>query len=177
MKRFVLALLASCGGGNDVIPDAAPTTFTLSSPSVPSKGSFDAENTCDGADKSPEFSWLNAPTGVASFALVLTDESISKHHWAIYDIPGSLDALPAGIEAGYEPANVPGAHQSIGLDGVSRVYQGPCPPALHTYSFKLYALPVETVPGTSMDTTIDDLVFTVTAHAGASTTLLGTYMH
>ena len=108
---------------------------------------------------------------------MLTDTSISLVHWVIYDIPGNATGLPAGVDDGYEPANVPGAHQPIGLQAPDRGYHGPCPPAKHFYQFAVYAFPEATLPGATMDTTKEDAVSEITAHGGAVATLLGSYMH
>jgi len=181
MKRL-LVLLAACSSHGSS-PDAAlfadvpPGTFALASPSLAPNASFAKDNTCDGADASPQLDWENAPDDTGSFAVVLTDTSISLVHWVLYDIPGGWTGLPAGVAAGYEPANVPGAHQPIGLQAPDRVYHGPCPPAKHFYQFAVYSLPEATLPGATMDTTKEDAVDAITAHGGSPATLVGSYMH
>jgi Raf kinase inhibitor-like YbhB/YbcL family protein len=189
MNRIALGLLAACNSGGsgsiDAPPgnleasiDTPPGVFALSSPMLANNAMFPAANTCDGADTSPELDWVNPPAGVGSFAVVLYDRSLTPNliHWVLYDIPGSATGLPTGVGMGYEPANIAGAHQPIGLQN-QRQYHGPCPPALHVYDFIVYALPEPMLPGATMDTTKEDAEASITAHQGVMATLTGTYMH
>jgi len=176
---WLCAALTGCSGGDGTSVDAPPGVFSLSSPSLANNAGFDPANTCDGADSSPELVFANNPVDAGSLAVILVDHSVQPAglvHWVLYDIPPTATGLPAGVAAGYEPANVAGAHQSIGLNG-DRQYHGPCPPALHTYSFDVYALPEPTLPGATMDTTKEDAAENITAHQGAHATLTGTYQH
>ena len=62
-------------------------------------------------------SW-DAPSGVVSYALIVEDPDAPQEHpavhWMIWNIPGSLHALPAGIETGAHPSKP----DTPGLDGM-----------------------------------------------------------
>ena len=100
--------------------------------------------TCDGGDASPPLMWSGAPQGTRSFALVCSDPDAPSgtfYHWAIYDIPASVDRLPER----YPHEQRGGILQAIN-DFRRHGYNGPCPPprhGMHHYHFRLYALPVE----------------------------------
>jgi Raf kinase inhibitor-like YbhB/YbcL family protein len=192
MMRSLLGLgllFAGCGGGSGGTPtpdaapqDGAPTDtpsggFTVTSTAFAADGAIPAASTCSGANTSPQLAWTGAPSGTLSYAVVLTDLSLTPPlvHWVIYDIPGDATGLPAGVEKTYTPANVPGAHQTASYDSQVRGYLGPCPPAKHTYEFAVYALLAATLPGATMQTTRADAVPVITAHQLGRGTLTGTY--
>lgn len=142
MKRIVLVLLAACGGGSDpkatdaaidgttvdAAVDAPPAgAFTVTSPMLAAGALFDAANTCDGANTSPQLVWTAGPTGTMSYAVVFTDKTNALIHWIIYDIPASATGLPADVQKAYMPSNVTGAKQTLSYQNV-RGYLGPCPP-------------------------------------------------
>jgi phosphatidylethanolamine-binding protein (PEBP) family uncharacterized protein len=84
----------------------------------------------------------------------MRDSTIGFLHWVIWDIPGNVLGLPAGVEGVYQPANPAGAKQgsiAAGLVG----YFGPCSPTtVNTYEFTVYALPQATLPGLSQTSTL-----------------------
>ena len=98
---------------------------------------------CHGENVSPALNWSNAPPGTKSFALVLFDETANFGHWAVYNIPATVNRLPAGVKPGNVAATWMQAADDAGVQG----YFGPCPPlgTLHRYVFTIYAL----------DTTLD----------------------
>jgi Raf kinase inhibitor-like YbhB/YbcL family protein len=130
---------------------------------------------CDGANTSPQLDWGTAPDGAMSYSLVFTDLSNSLIHWVIYDIPVSATGLPADIDKVFMPPDVAGAKQTLSFNGGVRGYLGPCPPTQHTYEFKLYAVDVATLPGTTMNTTRAQAETIILQHDIASATLSGTY--
>jgi phosphatidylethanolamine-binding protein (PEBP) family uncharacterized protein len=144
--------------------------FTISSPDFDFCGEIPAEQTCDGnafgTGSSPELEWSGAPEGTMSYALVFKDIAILEdgdpaldrfaYHWVMWDIPADTMGLPAGMTGGYNSTDVPGAHQWAGRNNYA--YFPPCPnpfPAfderyscelvIDSYSYTLYALPVETL--------------------------------
>jgi Raf kinase inhibitor-like YbhB/YbcL family protein len=196
MKRSFLGLglglalaLVGCGDDNhgaqppDATQDGAIDTpangFTLTSPAFTAGGAIPAANTCSGANTSPQLTWTAGPSGTLSYAVVLTDLTLTPHliHWAIYDIPSTERGLPANVENVYAPSNVPDAHQAISVHAPTVGYYGPCPPQPppHTYEFAVYAILAATLPGSTMDTTRDDAVALITAHQLAHATVTGTY--
>lgn len=127
------------------IPTAEPTVtptpvpvFTLSSPAFANGETIPTVHTCSGDGISPELTWNEPPAGTKSFALIMDDPDASGFtHWIIYNIPADRRGLAEDIETGRELED--GIFQ--GLNGVAVFgYMGSCPPALHHYSFRLYAL-------------------------------------
>jgi phosphatidylethanolamine-binding protein (PEBP) family uncharacterized protein len=80
------------------------------------------------------------------FAIVLFDTTYSMLHWAIWDIPASVNKLPEGLDAGYELTIPMGAHQAAAMGMDDHVYYGPCSGGVipaGTYEYRLYALKVD----------------------------------
>jgi Raf kinase inhibitor-like YbhB/YbcL family protein len=109
--------------------------------------------TGEGSDISPPLVWEDVPAGTKSFALIADDPDAPSAkrpapqpwvHWVIYNIPGDVRSLPAGIARSSKlvtPAGACQGHNSWPSDNVG--YLGPMPPngsGLHRYFFKLYAL-------------------------------------
>ena len=192
MKRLALLLLVGCGGGSDspavdaatdgvsvvdAAIDAPPSgAFTLSSPMLAPGAMFNAANTCNGANTSPQLTWTAGPAGTLSYAVVFTDKSNALIHWVIYDIPASATGLPGDVQKAYMPANVTGAKQTLSYQAGTRGYLGPCPPVLHTYEFVVYALSVATLPGVTMASTRQQVEPIIQANDLAMAALSGTYM-
>jgi Raf kinase inhibitor-like YbhB/YbcL family protein len=153
--------------------DAGPVAFTLTSTAYDEGGVIPDENACSGANTSPPLAWVGAPAGTMSFALVFTDMSNGLIHWALYDIPATRTDLPADVDMGTSPADVPGARQVPNYDRTTLAYAGPCPPSMHTYQFELYALDVTSLPGSPG--TRAQVETAAMAHSLGSATLTATY--
>jgi Raf kinase inhibitor-like YbhB/YbcL family protein len=189
MKRLLLGLvLVSCSNSSDRAPtdgaasDTATTDtggFALTSTAFAESGTIPTVSTCKGANTSPPLAWAGAPSGAQSFAVVLTDLSLTPalQHWVIYDIAASATGLPANVENVYQPGNVTGAHQTGSVNASVVGYYGPCPPKgpAHSYQFQVYALDVAALPGTSAQTTRADAVTAITMHKLASATVTGSF--
>ncbi len=195
MKRFVplgLALLLACSSEAAVAPGidggdldgaltqdggaegAAPAAFVLTSPVLAEGATFAKDNTCDGADVSPELAWTAGPAGTKSYALVLTDKSNALIHAAAYDIPAASQGLPANVEKKYDPASPAGMKQAQSFRNVFG-YAGPCPGTEHTYELALYALDVDALPGATMASTRAQVEALAKTHQLAVTRLTGKY--
>ena len=186
MKRLALGvLLAGCGGGDGssapdapVSIDAPPGALAVSSTAFVDGAAIPVLYTCKdttaGKDSSPPLVWINPPAAAQSFAVVLTDKSIGRVHWAIFDIPVAVHQLPLNIDKIYAPTAVAGAHQVSAQQGFNG-YQGPCPPSQHTYEFAVYALDVAALPGASMQSLAAELVAPIQAHQLATAKLTGTF--
>jgi hypothetical protein len=109
-----------------------------------------AKYTQAGHDVSPPLVWTGAPDTTTSFVLIVhdvdapitpgTDDAL---HWMLWDVPGTLRALPEGLMQGPQLAD--GTRQ---ISATGPNYRGPGAPATgapHHYVFELFAL----------DTTID----------------------
>lgn len=102
-----------------------------------------------GEDRSPTLHWEGAPSGTRSFALTCYDPDAPTGsgwwHWAVYNIPAKVTALPQNAgdpDAGLLP---PGA---ITLPNEIRLerYLGAAPPSghgEHRYVFTVSALDIE----------------------------------
>jgi hypothetical protein len=182
MKRILLIgfVLAGCGSSASSIDAAAPDTsggIHITTSAFADGNPIPAVHTCSGANTSPPLGWSGAPSGTQSFAVVLTDLSLSPVlvHWVIYDIPGTAIGLTPGVENVYAPTNVTGAHQTASVHAGVVGYYGPCPMMSHNYEFAVYALDVATLPGGSAATTRPEAVAQIQTHQLARGTLNGTY--
>jgi Raf kinase inhibitor-like YbhB/YbcL family protein len=127
--------------------------FKLESTAVVASGSFAAEQVyndfgCRGGNVSPPLRWSGAPSGAKSFAVTMYDPDARGGsgwwHWAIYDIPAAVTALPPG--AGNPGGGLPHGAAQGRTDFGFAAYGGPCPPPHdkpHRYVLTLYALGTE----------------------------------
>jgi Raf kinase inhibitor-like YbhB/YbcL family protein len=180
-RTFVGLVVIGCGGrgGDGASPGldgAAGAPLAVTSTAFVEGGAIPITHTCKDVNTSPPLAWTGAPSGTLSFAVVLTDLSLTPHlvHWAIFDIPAAATGLPANVEKVYAPSNVPGAHQ-VSFHSQTQGYQGPCPPSQHTYEFAASALDVATLPGATMQTTPDEVAQAIEMHRLGGGTLTGTY--
>ena len=83
------------------IVQIAPTKgFVLSSPSVGKDGVLPVEFTGDGSASTLPLSWVGAPAGTKSFALVmhhLDPQGVTKCYWILYNIPAGTTNLPKNV--------------------------------------------------------------------------------
>jgi hypothetical protein len=134
---------AGRGGGRGGIP--APLKITI--PAFAEGTEIPAKYGCSNgtnANISPAIEWSGAPTGTASFALILHDPDVAVGdadvlHWAIFNIPGTATGLPEGVPA---KAMLDDGAVQINNIGGSIGYFNPCapPPTTHHYVFEFYAL-------------------------------------
>ncbi len=191
MKRLLVALiLVGCGddGSPGTPVDAPPTidapaadaplpAFVVTSTAYAEGDVIPTVHTCNGTNTSPALTWANPPSGALSYAVVLTDKSNGFVHWVIYDIPPTATGLPASVENTPDPANVPGARQTVSIRAGTVGYFGPCPPAppAHAYELAVYPLNVATLPGASKDTTRDEAALLIQGRKLGTATLTGMY--
>lgn len=130
--------------------------------------------TCDGANVSPPLAWSDAPAATRSFALICSDPDApggTWYHWAIYDIPSDVRALPEHwLPTRSSP---PEAVNDFRRPG----YGGPCPPAgdaPHHYHFRLYALNVRRL-GLAPRAPCRDVEVAARLHAITTAELIGLY--
>ncbi|OFZ55786.1 MAG: hypothetical protein A2428_18020 [Bdellovibrionales bacterium RIFOXYC1_FULL_54_43] len=117
----------------------------LTTDALDEHGFFDPRYTCEFDNSSPELRWENPPEGTSLFAMLAEDLDSVKNdkpfsHWVIFDIPGHIRHLPAGIPP--QDALPNGIRQ--GVNSLGKLgYTGPCPPLQdrpHRYVFRLFAL-------------------------------------
>ncbi len=132
------------------------STFTLSSPDIPSGGSvpqhfeFDGFG-CSGRNESPLLRWSGAPEGTKSFALNVYDPDAPTGsgfwHWYVIDLPAEVQELAANAGAA-GGAGLPAGARQIRNDYGSYAWGGVCPPPgdkPHRYIFTVHALGVERI--------------------------------
>ena len=165
---------AGMGSGGGTSGQGGRGMLTLSSTALINGATFTAPNTCAGANQSPPFTWTAGPSGTQSYAIVLLDTANTRYHWAIWNIPASVLALPAALPAGATITSPVAAMQAVTGTGTPG-YQGPCPNgATHTYVFTLYALDVAMLPGLSGNSMAQAVSAALQSHVLASGTLSGT---
>ena len=163
-------------GGRGGAGGSGTSTITLTSPSVKDGMPFPEENTCAGANVSPELNWTAGPSGTMSYAIVLVDLTNNQEaQWALWNIPASVRSLPAALATDPLPAVPAGAIQASILGSSNHGYVGPCPNGLsHTYQLTLYAVNVSTVSGSSTAWTPMGARAAIIAASIADATLMGT---
>lgn len=152
--------------------------FAVSSPDFEDGGAFPLVSTCDGDDTSPALTFDHAPAGTAGFGVVFTDLDNGLIHttmWDVANVAGTAAGLPAGVDNEFSPADVDGAHQSLGYDGVTRGWLGPCPPSAHTYEFVVYAVDTRPLPDLDATSERDDVKAALEASALGTASLRGVY--
>jgi Raf kinase inhibitor-like YbhB/YbcL family protein len=147
--------------------------FTIGIAAFDSGQRIPVRHTCDGADKSPELSWSNAPPGAKSFALIVEDLDAPAgawNHWLLWDIPASQRSLPEAFEPG-----------RVGVSGRNdfgrRGWGGPCPPrghGPHRYYFRLFAVDKESL-GLAEGSNRRALENALDGHVVARAEYMGTY--
>lgn len=170
-----------------------------------------------GGNRNPHLAWSDVPTDAKSLVLLCidtdapTDASLAgkdgveipvEHprgdfvHWAVVDIPPSVDGFEAGscsdgvTRGGKGPCQGEGARQGLndyngwfandegGMKGEYFGYDGPYPPPndlrTHRYFFRLFALDVATL-GMPKAFTAQDALRAMHGHVLAETSTYGTY--
>lgn len=151
-KRTAAAIVSVCIAwfASSVSPAAGQGRFTVMSSDlqdgqpVRSAQAYNDDG-CKGLGQnaSPQLSWHNAPTGTKSFAVTLFDLDAPGPgwwHWAVADIPPTVNTLPSNASAsGYlKKIGAIEARNDYGNIG----YGGPCPPQgkPHRYVLTVFAL-------------------------------------
>ncbi len=132
-----------------------------------------------GEDRSPALSWEGFPAETASFALTTYDPDAPTGsgfwHWAVFNIPASVTALPAG--AGSRGSGLlPAGAITLGNEMRQRNFIGAGPPAgtgVHRYQFIVHAVDVPRLD-IDPDSTPAVLGFTLHFHTLARAVLTGT---
>jgi len=196
---LMCALLVACGGDDDGsgdapdamvsapdadpgAPDAEPrgidasvVPFELTSTAFANGQRFPDAHTCGGANDSPPLAWTPGPPGTLSYAIVFTDITTNFLHSSIWDIPANVTSLPENVENVAEPSVPAGSKQSLGFNGVTRGYLGPCPGSEHTYEFVIYAIDSATLPTVNLQSSIGQVKAAAEANDLGMASLQGTW--
>jgi Raf kinase inhibitor-like YbhB/YbcL family protein len=128
-----------------ITPRQPGTALELLSTAIDTSGKIDLRHTAYGDNFSPPLRWTRM-AGAGAYAIVLEDPDASVErpfvHWLIWNIPGSVDALPEGLPNADHLVTPQGAIQGKNDNG-SFGYFGPRPPAgtgIHHYHFQIFAL-------------------------------------
>jgi Raf kinase inhibitor-like YbhB/YbcL family protein len=123
--------------------------MTLGSTAWPDGGVIPVAHTQAGDETSPPLAWSGVPEGVQSFVLLVHDVDAATGdgtddvlHWLVWNLPGDVRALPAGVPAGNTVASLGDARQ---ISATGPGYRGPGALAagpVHHYVFELFALDV-----------------------------------
>lgn len=114
---------------------------------------------------SPEFNWSGAPSGTQSYAIVMQDIANGFVHWTLWNIPGTVTMLPAGLPSDATLSDPAGAQQATNFNQMG--YYGPG--ACNVYEFTLYALGDATfTPSSNMVDTVKNELDAAGALATAS---------
>lgn len=123
-------------------PAKAAKPLSVSSPAFKPEGDIPFENTQYRGNIFPGLGWSKGPYGTKSFVVIMQDVDVKFRggpllHWSMYDIPGGLTKLAAGMTA--PPA---GASFGPNVRGPNHAYMGPhTPPGpTHHYHFAVFAL-------------------------------------
>lgn len=104
------------------------------------------DHTCYRKNASPPMSWTDAPAGTKGYVVLFektpsTDKEKARPnkmiHWAVYNIPSTLTAIPRSIP------KAPLLQNGIGQANAAApsVYIGPCQPkGKHEFKFRVFAL-------------------------------------
>jgi Raf kinase inhibitor-like YbhB/YbcL family protein len=147
------------------------SAFMLTSPAFMEGGNFPTANTCTGNSVSPALAWTAGPAARMSYAIVLTDKTISLRHWVLWDIPPDTMSLPANLPK-TATLTMPAGAKQVSISGNG--YAGPCPPTgVHTYEFAIYAVDVATLPMVMTNSQPAAVETAILAHQLAKATLTG----
>jgi len=151
--------------------------LVLTSGAFAAGGAIPSRHSCDGANRSPALAWSGAPAGTTAYALIVDDPDAPGGtwvHWVLFNLPGTLAALPEGVPATERLAGLGDALQ--GRNDFKRIgYGGPCPPPgrPHRYFFRLFALKAALSLGPGA--TRQEVERAMQGHVLAEATLMGTY--
>jgi Raf kinase inhibitor-like YbhB/YbcL family protein len=155
-----------------------PGRLVLSSEAIGLDGRIGEAYSAYHDNMSPPLMWTGMPDA-DTYALVVEDPDAPTDrpvlHWMAWNIPGSLEGLPAGVPTADHPNDLGGLVQGRNQHGRFG-YMGPKPPpgdGPHRYHFQLFALDRRlTLPATAP---LEELVQVLKANAIAACELVGTY--
>jgi phosphatidylethanolamine-binding protein (PEBP) family uncharacterized protein len=154
--------------------------FALTSSAFAADGVIIKKYRCQGestgGNVSPPLSWTPGPATTKSYAVTM--RSAGSPHWALWDIPADVLSLPEKIERLPTPPVPAGSKQcKVDVDGSSWYgYAGACPMGgtnLRPYYFEVFALKVDTLPGVTTESTLQQVNAAIMANQVGKATLIG----
>jgi Raf kinase inhibitor-like YbhB/YbcL family protein len=163
MTTFLLLPLSRA-----VCEGAQKGAFKVSSAAFANNAYIPRKYTCDGPDVNPPLKIEHVSPAARSLVLIVDDPDAPAGvwvHWVIWNIDPSVTDIPEN--------SVPdGAIEGVN-DFRRQGYGGPCPPAVHRYFFKLYAL--DTVLSLDSRATKASVEKAMQGHIISQTLLIGIY--
>ncbi len=152
-ERTPIAVTETVLANASVASEESPSTddFILASPDLPTDARLPVEYTCDGSGSSLALSWSGAPTGTASYAVVMHHVAALDDvhwYWILFDIPADVNSLAKNVIG----VGTLGNNVNNGL----AEYSPPCSqgPGDKEYIYTVYALSAEpqiTAPSEQID--------------------------
>lgn len=105
---------------------------------------------CAGGNRAPALTWSGAPAGTRSYVVMMRDPDAPTGsgfwHWAAFNVPASVEALPQGV--GRTGVAAPTGLVMARNDFSENGYGGACPPpgVPHRYVFTVFAMPEAVLP-------------------------------
>jgi Raf kinase inhibitor-like YbhB/YbcL family protein len=162
-------------------PPRGGGTLRVSSDSFNEGGVIPMEHVftgCGGKNVTPQLTWSGAPDGTKSYAITCFDPDAPTGsgywHWAAFNLRPSVTSLRAGDGNAKSPGGGKAGYNDFGQS----TYCGPCPPkgdGEHHYTFTVYALDVDELPGVDGDTTGATVVFNMRGHVLAQGSITGKF--
>jgi Raf kinase inhibitor-like YbhB/YbcL family protein len=109
--------------------------IALSSPAFQAGRMIPAQFTCKGANHNPPLQFQGIPANAKSLVLIVDDPDApggTFNHWLAWNIAPNTKEIAANSV----PAGAAQGKNDFGKIG----YGGPCPPSLHGYFFRVFAL-------------------------------------
>ena len=180
LAALTIAILAACTHA------PARTAFILRSATFAEGGALPGwtvlnDLDCHERNASPALEWSGAPAGTRSFVLVLDDYEARGGdgfvHWAAYNIPATVMALPEN--AGASGVDLAGGGRHAYNDFLRRQYDGPCPPEgpPHKYRFTLFAIDLPSIDDAGTPMTWRKLRFIIRGHVLGTASITGLRAH
>lgn len=128
---------------------------------------------------SPELRWIGTPSGTRSVTLVAEDPDAPRKapfiHWLLYNLPGHINQVPAGIPSDARLPQFDTAAQGVSSRGTIGYY-GPHPPkddGPHHYHFEVFCLDaaLDVPPGA----TREEVMSAMAGHVLAKGEVVGLY--
>jgi hypothetical protein len=134
MKAWIFARTAIVALGF-IAQTKAQASIAVTSSAFKAGSMIPVQFTCKGANQNPPLEVNGVPAGAKSLALIIDDPDAPGgvfSHWLVWNIDPAAKQIPANSV----PPGAAQGENDFGKPG----YGGPCPPSLHRYFFRIFAL-------------------------------------